>query len=663
MDGAHLLAGLDADQRRAVVDPGEPLCILAGAGSGKTRVLTRRIARRCIDGSADPRHVLALTFTRKAAEEMRNRLAALGLRDQPTVGTFHAVAWAQVRTWWRDQGRAAPALLDRKARFLSGLPGRSSLRPAELAAEIEWARARLVTPDTYAHAADRDDRRPPGGLDHVAERFAVYEQEKRRRGVVDFDDILEGCAAALAGDPAFAAAQRWRFRHLFVDEFQDVNPLQHRLLGLWRGDRPDLCVVGDPDQAIYRWNGADAGFLRRFADHNPGATVIALRGNYRSTPQILHLAAAALGPGATPRMRAHRPAGAVPTITSFPTDRDEAHGAAAAIRSLHLPGGRWDRQAVLVRTNAQMPLVEEALTQARIPFRLRGGEPLLSRADVRDAMTRTTRNPMRPLVSGLADLDALAATAAETPGQEDTADALAALLRLGRDLSASDPRATVGDLRGWVAAAIGADGPGRSGDAIDVVTFHAAKGLEWPVVHLLGLEDGLVPISHARTPEAEAEERRLLHVAVTRAEDVLRLSWAEERTWRDRTVPRRPSPYLDGLSDALHLAVRDARPAPPAAGLAAARQALAGATVGDAHLALLHALRAWREEAARRGGVPPSVVASDRVLSEIAHRRPADRAQLGEVRGVGPLTIDAHGDAILDVVADHRDRREPEPVP
>ncbi|HYI62945.1 MAG TPA: ATP-dependent DNA helicase UvrD2 [Acidimicrobiales bacterium] len=662
MDAARLLAGLDAPQRRAVTDPGQPLCILAGAGSGKTRVLTRRIAHRSLEGSADPRHVLALTFTRKAAAEMGSRLAALGLRDRPTVGTFHGVAWGQLRTLWGDQGRAAPALLDRKGRVLASLPGRGSLAPVELATEIEWARARLVPPDRYAEAAHRADRRISASFEVVARLFAAYEEEKRRRGVIDFDDVLALCAEALAADPVFGAAQRWRFRHLFVDEFQDVNPLQHRLLEGWRGERDDLCVVGDPRQAIYRWNGADASYLTRFADHHPGATVVELTGNYRSTPQILHVATAVLGSRDPGRSVAHRPAGAIPTVAALATDADEARAAAEAARLLHPPGTRWDRQAVLVRTNGQVPLIEQALVQARIPYRVRGTEPLLGRPVVRDALRALTAERSRPLGVVLDDLEAMvdAAAAAAGPEGAERADTLGTLLRLARELGALERTAVAGDLRGWLATAVGA-GDIDAVDAVDVVTFHAAKGLEWPVVHVLGLEDGLVPVAHARTPEAEAEERRLLHVALTRAEDVLRCSWAAERTLRGRPVTRRPSPYLALVSDALSTLRAADRPVDPEPALARARHALAGARAraDDEAAALLRDLQAWRDRTARGAGTPAAVVLSDRTLAEVARSRPPDLDALGRVRGLGPLALDAYGADLLAVVRGRRSHRSP----
>ncbi|MEJ7584528.1 MAG: ATP-dependent helicase, partial [Acidimicrobiales bacterium] len=330
MDREALLTGLDEGQRRAVSTAEHPLCILAGAGSGKTRVLTRRIAHRVATGDADARRVLALTFTRKAAAELSSRLRALGLRDLPTTGTFHAVAWSQLQSYWKGAGRVPPELLDRKARILGPILGSTSrMSVAELGAEIEWAKARLVDTERYAVAAARADRRtglPPAKVGYL---YAAYEDQKRRRGLVDFDDLLQQCADALEQDRAFADAQRWRFRHLFVDEFQDVNSLQHRLLSTWLGDRDDLCVVGDPHQAIYGWNGADSSYLADFDRHIPGAVTLRLGTNYRSTAHVLAAAEAVL-PGATPKAPSSSPlsdgaeSGPPPTVRGFPSDDLEA---------------------------------------------------------------------------------------------------------------------------------------------------------------------------------------------------------------------------------------------------------------------------------------------------------------------------------------------------
>src|SRR5436305_1090093 len=340
MDTGELLDGLNEAQREAVTSDASPLAIIAGAGSGKTRVLTRRIAYRCLNRSADPRHVLALTFTRKAAGELSARLRRLGLRDHIAAGTFHALAYAQLRGWWADRGTQPPGLLERKGRILGRLLGRSAPGLAlDAAGEIEWAKARMIAPDAYPAAAARAGRRPPLDPPKMADLYQRYEEEKRRQRQVDFDDLLSLCSRAIENDPAFASAQRWRYQHLFVDEFQDVNPLQFRLLGAWRGNRPDLCVVGDPHQATYSWKRADPQLLRDLGQLIPGTVTVALEQNYRSSPQIIATANRILDTGAVPglRLRATRPDGPVPTIRSLADDRSEARSIARALLDRHRP--------------------------------------------------------------------------------------------------------------------------------------------------------------------------------------------------------------------------------------------------------------------------------------------------------------------------------------
>ncbi|MGH9035724.1 MAG: ATP-dependent helicase, partial [Acidimicrobiia bacterium] len=361
-----LLSGLDERQRQAVTTPVSPLAILAGAGSGKTRVLTRRIAYQATTGRIDAGHTLALTFTRKAAGELSERLAALGLRRSGvragpatavTAGTFHAVALAQLRRRWADRGEAVPALLERKVRLLVPFlaPGPTvGAEAAEVAGEIEWAKARLVGPEAYEAAVAAAARPTPRAPAEVADLYSRYETEKHRRGVVDFDDLIWGLGEALETDAAFAAATRWRFRHLFVDEFQDLNPAQFRLLRAWLGDRSDLCVVGDQDQAIYGFTGADASYLVGFARHFPGAAVVHLESNFRSSPQVLAVAHAVLPAGKrSPRtLRPTRPDGPLPEVVAYATDAEEAVGLARALRAAGGPGVAWSSMAVLYRTNA-----------------------------------------------------------------------------------------------------------------------------------------------------------------------------------------------------------------------------------------------------------------------------------------------------------------------
>ena len=662
MDPAALLEGLDDEQRAAVTSDAMPLVVLAPAGSGKTRVLTRRIAHRIVTGAADPRHVLALTFTRKAAAELDDRLRRLGLRGDVAAGTFHGVALGALRTRWSDQGRREPALLDRKGRLLGEVAPRAPGRErrtviSDLANEIEWAKARMVTPDTYEEGVQVAGRRPALRPDVVAAAYAAYETAKQRRGLVDFDDLLALCARALEDDERFATAQRWRFRHLFVDELQDVNPLQFRLLEAWRGDRYDVTAVGDPQQAIYGWNGADAGFLLDIHRWWPPAEVIELDRSYRSTPQILAAAASVLRGARQPSraIQAARPDGVLPRLSGHPDDRAEALAIARAVRLAHAPGRPWSDQAVLTRTHGQAHLVTEALRGAGIPHRVRGGDALVDRPEVRRAL-RDLDQPGVPLATALADLELqLDHLDPEVAAEPDASAALAALVRMGRDYLRLDPVGRVSSFRAWLAATVPSDGDGvgAARDAVAVSTFHAAKGLEWATVHLAGVEDGYVPIAHARTPAARAEEARLLYVAMTRAQRELHITWAERRTFGGRPVERRRSPLLDPLAPGAEPSAAPTdvlTPPVPAWSDEVARQRAALAAIAPPASPAIDALRHWRAEAARAARIQPEAVLPDHVLARIEAEHPRDLDALGAVRGVGPILAHRFGDQLLEAL-------------
>jgi DNA helicase-2/ATP-dependent DNA helicase PcrA len=680
-----LLDGLNPGQREAVTTEATPLRILAGAGSGKTRVLTRRIAYRCTVGTADARHVLALTFTRKAAGELQHRLRALGLRDRPTAGTFHAIAYAQLQRRWADQQRPAPSLLQSKIPILARLAPRRDVAAPDLAAEIEWAKARLVTPDAYPDAAAAAHRRAPLPHGEIAALYARYEDVKHREGRVDFDDLLWQCLGDLERDPEFAAAQRWTFRHLFVDEFQDVNPLQARLLDAWRGGRTDLCVVGDPNQAIYAWNGAEPSVLTEFDRRHPGSATVVLDENYRSSPQILAVANAVLAAGSAgsfTRLRAARADGPLPEVRSYPTDAEEARGVARAARDLHGPQVPWSHQAVLSRTHAQGVAAEVAFRAAGIPARVRGRIPFLDLPEIKDELRILGRHRLgfEAALAGLearvrpADLEAVESDGSgesddDGPSLSDAEIArlqnLDVLLHLAGDYAASDPTPNVEGFRTWLLATVGRDDGDTGRDAVEISTFHAAKGLEWPIVHLMGLESGLVPIGHARTAEAQAEERRLFYVGITRAERVLRGSWAETRLFGDKPARRSPSPFLVEVGQVLEalragLAPDDWRPH-----VAAQRQALGArarrperapaAELDGPAASLLKELKRWRTETAKAGAVPAYVIFHDATLEAVARTRPGSRAALLRVPGVGPVKATRFGDDVLALVARHGD--------
>ncbi len=704
----RLLAGLNSEQSRAVTDPAQHLRVLAGAGSGKTRVLTHRIAYRSAVLTLATERTLAVTFTRKAAGELRDRLGRLLPGSAVHAGTFHAIAYAQLRQRWEERGVRPPELLDRKLGFLARLVPRrrgDSTLALDVLAEIEWASARALEPGDYEAAALAAHRRPPLEPAQIAGIWQDFADRKRQRRLVDFDDLLRLAARDLAADPEYAAARHWRFRHLFVDEFQDVNPLQFRLLSRWLGNGSDLCVVGDPNQAIYAWNGADASFLERFDEHFPGAASVTLADNYRSTPPILAAANAVLAQGPRPvvRLVAHRPSGPTPTVRAHDDEQAEASAVARALRDGHRPGVPWSQQAVLVRTNAQTAAIAEACGAAGVPHRVRGAGSLLEFPEVKDALEAIRRSPS--LEIALADLaadvrrrnrralraderspgGAASDAAAEEPEQgvpsdepsasdrtddpaTDQADAdlavddraanVAEVVRLGHEYRSLDPTGGTTGFIAWLVSTLRNEDAG-SGDAVEIVTFHAAKGLEWSIVHVAGLEQGLVPIHHAQDDaDAVDEERRLLYVALTRARESLHCHWARRRTFGTRASRRSPSPWLEAIAAALGAGGTELTPAESArraararSGGRRARPASSAAGLEGTDRDLFERLRTWRREQARAADVPAFVIFNDSVLEEVARRRPGDRSALLDVPGIGPVKAERFGDDLLGIVA------------
>ena len=701
----HLTAGLNDAQLEAVMTDSSPLVILAGAGSGKTRVLTRRIARRVLTGDIEPNHVLAITFTRKAAAELRTRLGGLGLPAPVQAGTFHAVAYAQLRQRWAERSITPPTILDRKVGFVARLiGGKSSTLPLDLVSEIEWAKARMISAADYPAAAERARRTPPVDLDRVAAVYARYEEEKLKRRMVDFDDLLRLATRDLHRDPGYAAARQWRYRHLFVDEFQDVNPMQFELLTAWLGERNDLCVVGDPNQAIYAWNGADASYLRDLGRIMPGSETVRLTVNYRSTPQILGLANTILTAPIDPDPAGHRTHltleptkqdGVLPTLTTYPDEVAEARAIARRIRDGHGPGRVWSHQAVLVRTNAQLTVIEEALTTAGIPFRSRSGGRLLDQPEIRDALSALRRGP-GGLAEKLTELDQSVASvlraetdrASDTPGDgrpgdetseepeaaahgasaarsdlsPDRAANVAELVRLGQEYLGLDPGGGSPGFEAWLASTLRADDNRADPNVVELATFHSAKGLEWPIVHIAGLESGLIPIHHADTAEAKAEERRLFYVGLTRAESVLHLSCCERRTFGAKTVRRRPSPYTEFVELALDILGRGESVMDIGSAASGRRTALKstrgerrsrrGPQVDARDQELMDSLRLWRTNRARAADVPAFVIFNDATLAAIASNRPGSSTALLEVAGIGTVKAQRFGDEILKIVSE-----------
>ncbi len=638
-DPDTLLVGLTPEQRDAVTTSASPLCIIAGAGSGKTRVLTHRIAWQASSGHIDPRRVLAVTFTRKAAAELRRRTRRLGIRDEIAAGTFHSAALAMLRRHWEANDRSAPELLTNRRAFLAKHnPRLDRSTVADLDIEIGWARARLITPERYPDAAVKSQRRPTRGREFVAKAYADFEVTKRRRRLVDFDDLLALCHATLQRDKTFADAQKWRHRHLFVDEFQDVNPLQFALLKSWLDPTSTLTVVGDPDQAIYGWNGAEPDLIREIGRHLNGTAVIHLRTNFRSTPEILEAAGRVLGREPQP---AARPSGSLPDITVL-DGPDEARSLASAVRGSHRPGSPWNRQAVLARTNAQLIPIGRALERAGIPTRTRGDSAILRRPEIVD------------LIGGWDDRALLSKVLAdeltELKFDPDTERGvmIEIFLDMVRDHLALEPASTVDDL---VTILRNDDQTSTTGDAVELVTFHSSKGLEWPVVHLIGLEEGFVPISFAKSRAAIEEERRLLHVATTRAESELHIYWCRRRARGDKLDPRVPSPWLDAFQFDEPATVE----APPH--LDEIRSRLDDETItespdpaADRDELTRERLVAWRRSMAKAAKVDPAAILADEVMERCVRERPTTLTQLEDPTLLGSGRTRRWGKTVLELI-------------
>lgn len=693
----RILGGLDAEQREVASTLQGPMCVLAGAGTGKTRAITHRIAYGVHSGVYSPQRLLAVTFTARAAAEMRSRLRDLGVGNVQ-ARTFHAAALRQLQFFWPQAvGGTLPNLLDHKAQMIAEAArrlrlstDRASIR--DLASEIEWAKVSMLTPANYLENAQ--GRGNPGGFDltAVARVFQSYEDVKTDRNVIDFEDVLLITVGILQEDPKVAATVREQYRHFVVDEYQDVSPLQQRLLELWLGGRDELCVVGDASQTIYSFTGASPKHLLGFKAMYPEAHVVKLIRDYRSTPQVVRLANDLLagrrsgGPvadaaWATPlQLVAQRPAGPVPRFTECSDDEAEAATVAARIRELLDAGTPASQVAVLFRTNGQSEAYEQALASAGIGYQLRGGERFFARKEVRDAILQlraatravaetATPEPLGQLVRDIvASLGYTDAAPHSGGALRERWESLAALVALADELVISrGPQFSLPDFVNELQErSLAQHAPTVQG--VTLASLHAAKGLEWDAVFLVGLSEGLVPISFADTPEAVDEERRLLYVGITRAREHLSLSWSTARTPGGR-ANRKPSRFLDGLRPdsvaSSHL--RGKGPAPrrkaavPASCRVCGSMLSSGAErkVGRCNQCppsyeeqTFDALRQWRKDVALEADVPAFVVFTDATLTAIAEARPESLEQLAKLAGVGPSKLENYGEAVLTVLAE-----------
>ncbi|WP_030173235.1 ATP-dependent DNA helicase UvrD2 [Spirillospora albida] len=682
-----VLEGLDPDQRAVAEAVRGPVCVLAGAGTGKTRAITHRIAYATLTGVVAPQRVLAVTFTTRAAGELRSRLRTLGAPGVQ-ARTFHAAALRQLSYFWpRVVGGDQPKIIDSKVGLVADAAracrlsyGRTELR--DVASEIEWAKATQQRPEDYPAAVVRAARKPSVEVVDVARVYAMYEQLRRERNLLDFEGMLELTAAVLSEHREAAQQVRDQYRYFVVDEFQDVNPLQKMLLDVWLGGRDDLCVVGDPNQTIYSFTGASASHLLDFTREHPDATVVRLVRDYRSTPQVVRLAngviAAARGEAAArPALElvAQRPDGPEPLFSEYDDEVAEADETARRARKLIEAGVPAREIAILFRINAHSQTYEAALAAAGVPYVLRGAERFFERPEVREAVVRL-RGAARAGADAETDGTGLIHTVrhvlsgagfSDRPPEGAGAararwESLAALAQLAEDMAAADPRAGLPEFVAELEERAAAQhAPPLEG--VTLASLHAAKGLEWDAVFLVGLVEGTVPIIYAETPAQIEEERRLLYVGVTRARVHLALSWARSRSPGGGGRPRRPSRFLEGLTG------RTTTPTPAPADrtrrraargpqpcrvcgrpLTAAVERKLGRCTGcpvELNEELLLALTEWRAETSARQRVPAYVVFTDATLQAIAERVPESMEDLARIPGVGRAKLDRYGRSVL----------------
>lgn len=708
-----VLEGLDPEQREVATALSGPVCVLAGAGTGKTRALTHRIAYGVRTGRFKPSTVLAVTFTNRAAGEMRGRLRQLGAQGVQ-ARTFHSAALRQLQFFWpRAVGGDLPRLVERKVQLVAEAAAhcgirldRSELR--DVTGEIEWAKVTRTVPADYAAAAAKADRRPPRDPAEIDRIYRRYEEFKRERVLIDFEDVLLLTVGILQDHPEVAVQVRSQYQHFVVDEYQDVSPLQQRLLDLWLGERDDLCVVGDASQTIYSFTGATPDHLLNFRVRHPEAKVVKLVRDYRSTPQVVHLAnnllAHARGRAAEHRLElvAQRPKGPRPLSTEYADEPAEAEGTARRIRELVASGVPAGQIAVLFRTNGQSSLYEQALADAQIPYQLRGAERFFERTEVREALSdlraaaRFGGNDSRhddtaglpsQVRAVLSNRNWSPAPPAGSGAVRDRWESLAALVRLAEDLSAARPAAALGDLVAELDERAAAQ-HAPTVEGVTLASLHAAKGLEWDAVFLVGLTEGMLPITYAKTDEQIEEERRLLYVGITRARVHLSLSWALSRTpggWGGR----RPSRFIETLRSGA-----TAAPLSPSAGVPGstggrpaarpgenagqdsfrtaprrrgpARCRVCGRTLteageikltrcetcpSDMDEGVYRRLRDWRETRARQLGQPDFCVFTDKTLVAIAEAVPESETDLARIPGVGARKFRTYGPDVLAICA------------
>jgi len=661
MSADEILEALDPEQREVATALHGPVCVLAGAGTGKTRAITHRMAYGVRVGAYNPHGVLAVTFTARAAGEMRTRLRQLGA-DGVQARTFHAAALRQLSYFWPQVvGGQMPSLVEQKAPLI-GRAARSAglsvdrLTVRDLASEIEWAKVSLVAAEDYVQYTTDKDRPVPAGIQRaqVVDVMRAYEEAKTDAVVLDFEDILLLLADMIGRHHDVGDQIRRQYKHFVVDEYQDVSPLQQYVLDQWLGGRRELCVVGDPAQTIYSFAGASPqhllGFTRKYED----AAVVRLVRDYRSTPQVVGLANGIMAQRGIStegvELVAQRPSGPAVGYHAYADDLSEAEGVAERIGALVAAGVSAREVAVLYRTNNQSEALEDALSKRGVGYLVRGGQRFFGREEVRKAIVMLRGAAVSPSDEplGVQARSALegAGWSEEPPAARgavrDKWDSLQALAELADDVDAESVAATGegATMRSFVEhlaeRASAQHAPAVEG--VTLSTLHAAKGLEWDAVFMVGMSEGLMPISLAETDEAVEEERRLLYVGVTRAREHLNLSFGRSRKEGGKATRKRTR-FLEKWWP-------DARPAQQPRAVRATSHDL------DAdELRLFEALKAWRWAHAQADAKPAFTVLVDSSLISIARNRPQTLGELAKVHGVGASKLERYGLEVIEVVA------------
>lgn len=682
-----ILAGLDAEQREVALAVGGPVRVLAGAGTGKTRAITHRIAYSVVTGASEAERTLALTFTNRAAGEMRHRLRGLGVAGVQ-VRTFHAAALRQLRFFWPQLSRTAfPDLMSSKAPIVARALAHCKVDSdtallRDVSGDLEWCKSNMMD-SALIHKAKRDFAIDVGTLAKVMDS---YETLKKDRNLLDFDDILMLMSAAIRTRPDIATAVHSAYRWFTVDEFQDVNPLQKSVMDLWVGERDDICVVGDPSQTIYSFTGASSKYLVNFATTYPHATRVELVRCYRCSPEIVAMANAVIHGDARSKpltLRSQQGSGPPPTISAYADDHDEAENVAAAIKKLISSGTLPADIAILFRINAQSAEFESALSNLDIPLVLRGTERFFERPEVKSALTMLRGDAKN---TGLAPTnlaehvrDVLSSTGWSPQAPRGTGavrekwESLLALMTMAEE---ADPSTSLGDFITELDARASVE-HAPTADAVTLASIHSAKGLEWPVVFLVGCSEGLLPLSYADSEDGVDEERRLAYVGISRAARILEVSWGRSRApggKATRTLSRffahLPRDLVSATTDsglvvAGSLVRGSSRVTHPrkrtgpkpcrvcGKGLVTASERTIGRCQrcpGEPNEIIFDTLRTWRKEKSLKKGVPAYIVFTDATLSAMAELVPGDLDELAAIPGVGPAKLTEFGAELLAII-------------